>query len=389
MHDEGAGHRSVGSVVRARWASLAVALFMLALGTTPSAQAAGPEEVFRGGETVVVRGGQTVPHDLFLGAQSVVIDGTVQGDVMVGANTVTVNGAIEGDLWAAANTVLVNGQVRGDVRAGANSLIVSGEVGRNVLAATNSAVVSDRGRIGGDLMSFSARTEVAGQVRGDVSGQTAEYQRTGTIGGRELIQVAPREQRPQRAQETGIGQWLADRVRHWLGVVLIGALLLLIWRSGALNLATTIARRPLASLGSGLLVVVGSVVGLILALVVMVLLALLFGALQLGGLTAIVIIGTILAEAVTVLGLVLTGVFVAGGLIGLLVGRFLLEGRVRSGGFDVWLWLLLGTVLYVIVAGLPTIGPLVQVVAALLALGALGLGTWGALRRPRVVAEQA
>jgi hypothetical protein len=145
----------------------------------------------------------------------------------------------------------------------------------------------------------------------------------------------------------------------------------------------------LASLGSGLLVVVGSVVGLILALVVMVLLALLFGALQLGGLTAIVIIGTILAEAVTVLGLVLTGVFVAGGLIGLLVGRFLLEGRVRSGGFDVWLWLLLGTVLYVIVAGLPTIGPLVQVVAALLALGALGLGTWGALRRPRVVAEQA
>jgi cytoskeletal protein CcmA (bactofilin family) len=360
-----------------------MAALVLAAGATASAYAAGPEEVFRGGNTLVVRSDQTIPHDLFLAGETILIEGTVQGDVMAFGNTVTVNGTIEGDLWAAGNTVLSNGRVRGDLRVGANRLVVGGEVGRNVLAGVNSVVVGESGRVGGDLMAFAARMEVAGQVRGDISGRTEAYRRTGTIGGRELVQIRPRQERAEPREQASPAQWLLDRARHWLGVVLVGALLLLIWRGGMLNAMTTIARRPLASLGSGMLALVASIVALIIAFIIMVLLAILFGSLQLGGLTALIVIGTLLAEAVTVIVLVVLGAFVAGALIGLLIGRLLLQSWLRTGALDVWLWLLVGTILYVLLAGLPAIGPFVRAIAALLALGALGLGLWSALRGRR------
>jgi hypothetical protein len=136
-----------------------------------------------------------------------------------------VNGTIDGDLFAAGQSITVNGRVRGDVRGAASSVDINGEVGRNVLAFAGTATVGGSGRVGGDFIAYTGSTSVAGEVRGDVGGTTAAYQRTGSVGGRDLVQISepePREEVPEPA--TTPAQWFLSQGRLWLSVVLVGAL---------------------------------------------------------------------------------------------------------------------------------------------------------------------
>jgi len=75
---------------------------------------------------VIIPKTEVVNDDLFIGAQTAVIDGTVDGDVFIGAQTVKITGIINGNLHVGAQTLDLSGKVSGNVYAGAQSLMVSG-----------------------------------------------------------------------------------------------------------------------------------------------------------------------------------------------------------------------------------------------------------------------
>ena len=123
------------------------------------------------------------------------------------------------------------------------------------------------------------------------------------------------------------------------------------------------------SLVGGLLVIgggVGYAVGLLTLLIV---LSIVLGYIGLGGLIAFGWVGGLLSVGAVVVSIVLGATFIAGALASLVLGRLVMEGRVRLERFEIWAWLALGAVAYTIVAGLPYIGPPVQIAAALAGLG--------------------
>jgi len=368
-----------------RAAAASLALVFLLVTSSSRAQAAGPDDIFRAGDVLHVASTVIVPHDLYFAGQSITIDGTVQGDVAAAGQMVVVNGTIEGDLWAGAQSVTVNGRVRGDLRVGVQSLGLNGEVGRNVLVFGNDASTSGQARVGGDFIAYTASTFIGGEVRGDVAGETASYRRTGAIGGRELIQITPQVERAERERPAPtVGRWALERGQHWLSLILVGGLLILTRRDSLLNAASLAVRRPLASLGTGVLVLVGGLAASIVIIVGLIIVAIITGGLGLGGLTAISVIGLLLSDAALVIGLIFGATFFASVLASLVLGRWLLEGRWQGGALNTWAWLALGAAGYVIAGGVPVVGWLVQLTAALIGLGALGIALWGWWRGRRV-----
>jgi hypothetical protein len=60
---------------------------------------------FREGDTVVIGAGEVVEDDLYVGANTFTLDGTVKGDLIVFGSTIEINGTVEGDLIAAGQSV--------------------------------------------------------------------------------------------------------------------------------------------------------------------------------------------------------------------------------------------------------------------------------------------
>ena len=94
-------------------------LFSLVLLLALMLSFAAPVHAFdgRGGDNVVIKAGEVIDDDLYIGAQTITFDGTVTGDFVAGAQTVIINGTVEGDLIVGAQTVVINGSVGDDARA--------------------------------------------------------------------------------------------------------------------------------------------------------------------------------------------------------------------------------------------------------------------------------
>jgi cytoskeletal protein CcmA (bactofilin family) len=61
----------------------------------------------RSGDRVVIGSGEEVDDDLYITANEVVVDGSIEGDLVTFGRTVTVNGRVQGDLIAAGQSVEV------------------------------------------------------------------------------------------------------------------------------------------------------------------------------------------------------------------------------------------------------------------------------------------
>ena len=75
----------------------------------------------REGDQVVVAQGEVVEDDLYLGANTIHVYGTIKGDLIAFGSLVVIGetGVVEGDLLGAAQGVVVNGVVKDDVRVAA------------------------------------------------------------------------------------------------------------------------------------------------------------------------------------------------------------------------------------------------------------------------------
>jgi cytoskeletal protein CcmA (bactofilin family) len=281
---------------------LALALFVvLSLALVPVAAA---EE--RAGSTVVVESGETVEGDLAAFGGTVLVEGTVTGNVTAVAGSVVVagDGVVGGDLTVTAGSATIEGRVDGDtavtagallVREGADlrgtlevqagSLRLDGRVDGDVRAAAESVTIGDSGVVGGSVTYAAEEFVNDGRVSGTVS-RTDEVEFSGPITVETPTATLPR-----------IPLWLSTAY-VFVAHLVLGAILLVAFPGTTGEVTRTGLDRAVASGGVGLLTLVGgpvvlllvavTIVGIPLALVGALLLALLawaglvFGALTLG-----------------------------------------------------------------------------------------------------------
>jgi len=147
--------------------------------------------------------GQVVDDDLFITAQDVVVDGTVNGILFAGGNTVTINGKVNGDviavgsnvvvsdtaeingnLFTAAQTVTVSGKVTGSVAAGCAAMTIQkATTGHNLYFGGYSLKVEPGVKIDRGLYAGAYQVMLNGEVTRNVSIGAGAVEIGGQIGG--------------------------------------------------------------------------------------------------------------------------------------------------------------------------------------------------------------
>ena len=143
----------------------------------------------RSGATVTVASGETVDDDLYVGANTVIIDGTINGDLWAAGSTITVNGVVNGSVMAAGRTVNINGDVGHAVRAGGETIIINGDVSGDVMVAGGDVNIASTARVGGDLLFGAGIARIDGLVMGDIKGGGSEVTISNGVKGNIALKV--------------------------------------------------------------------------------------------------------------------------------------------------------------------------------------------------------
>ena len=358
-----------------------------------------------------VPAGTTVLNDVILYGETVIIDGIVEGDVLAIATTVEVNGAVSGALVSAGQTVRVTGSVGGSIYAA--SLVLGlgphAAVGRGVYFFGGELDTAQGSTIQRDISAVALGARLEGDlgrnmnaIIGPVELFKLAVQGINGLLGTNRIQLPPLLEptsglpQPQSVggllpglrsmgpAEGALGLPLAaavdtERIVAWLirlgldfvTFALLGFLTILLAPSMLSRGAYRIRTSPLAALGWGVAVFASGIVVLILGLAVVVAVSLLFWALALGALGTLTFTVGLFTISLAAAFYVLLVLFCSKIVTGFFVGRWLLS-LVSPRVADIRVWpMLLGVLLYLLLASVPYLGWLVAVAATFIGLGAI------------------
>jgi cytoskeletal protein CcmA (bactofilin family) len=411
------------------WMAISLVL-LLGLAAAPT-QAAD----LRGGDEIVIGRNEVIDDDLYLGAGTIIIDGTINGDLVAVGGRIVVNGTITGDVLAASQTIVVAGTVDDDLRIAGQALQIQpgAQIGDDVAAAGASLEMQPGSTVVGDLLFSGAQALLAGTIGQDVAGAMAALELRGVVDGNMDVVVGEPGQGPtvwmaqtdvaipqlnagltldDAAQVGGALRYTSNAearispqaqvamgvtrlaaaeatsqaaptaaarlwslLRQFASLLLVGALLLWVAPGWTRRLADVASERPLQSMGWGAAATL-LVVGLALALLILsAALAVGLGMLTLGGLAALVLALGIVGDVVLGAGYAIAGFVLAPIIVGFGAGRWLLGQVQPSWNERALAPLLTGLALLVALTALPWVGGLVRLAVILLGLGALWI--WG------------
>jgi len=338
------------------------------------------EDKLRTGDSVTVDASEVVAHDLYVFGGDVIVDGTIEGDLVVASSTVTINGWVQGDLVAGTGELFVYGKVDGDVRVGAGRITISGSVGEDLLAGAGEIDVAGGGFVGEDLIFGAGDVTMSGTVAGSAYGSATTYaSRNGSVAGSENVTLNsglyPSE--PVQSEPVRI---VADAVRQLLTVVLFGAVGL--WLiPGALRASeSALRRRPLASVGMGIGILVGYIIQFIAVILLVILVAVALGSISLDGLAGLAIWAGIVDLMVSTFALVVAAAFVVDAVVGLALAQLVARGWAQSRWQELFL-LVVGALIVVAATSLPEIGGIIKLCIIVLGLGAMTVAAAEAWQR--------
>ena len=326
----------------------------------------------RTGDTVTVGADESVDGDLYVLGGTVTVDGSVDGDLTALGGQVLLNGIVSGDVLAAGGTVSISGDVAGDIRSSGGQITLNGTVGEDVLAAGGQMTLQGGGTIEGDLIVTGGQVTVAGTVAGNIEANAGTYSRSGSVGGTEHVVQGDAGEDEEESRGEDVAESALGAFRHFVVLLLLGALILLLAPRFLTGSESTLSARPAASLGFGAIAFVGYVVFVIIALVAIVLLGVLLGLLQLGALAAIDVVGGLLSVFVVSFLFVVVAAFVADLVVGLSIARLVAREPMPSWWQQFGI-LAAGVAVVVIVTSLPIIGGIAKLLVILFGLGALVL----------------
>jgi cytoskeletal protein CcmA (bactofilin family) len=384
---------------------------------------------FKTGKEVTIAKDEVIDDDLYMTGETMTVRGIVRGDVVASGKMVRIEGVVEGDVMAAGQAVVIDGQVRDDVRI-AGMMLKLGEaarVGDDLFAAGFSFESEGGSQVAGrtsltgyqalvagrhqeDLVGALVGLQIEGQVDGNVqaaveseagpawwtqfmqspvplpavdpgltlgsgarvggdlsykSQAAAEIADSALVTGETEHEVAGAAETP----EVRPGQRLAKVLRWFVALFLFGALLLRLVPDKVSGVATTVSERPAASLGWGIVTLLGFPVAMVLVLVVTLVLAMIFGFMTLGKMAALIVILGLLLEFLLAVKLWVAVAFLAPVVVSLAGGRLLMT---RGGAVEKsrYLSLLVGLALLALFGLVPFVGALVCWLVALIGLGA-------------------
>lgn len=145
----------------------------------------------RSGQEVRIGPDEVVGDDLYVTANEVVVDGTIEGDLVAFGRSITVNGMVEGDLIAAGQTVEVGGTVEDDARIAGQALLLGGgaSVGDDLLAAGYSLENVPDSTVEGTLLYAGYQALLAGSVGEDFRAAANGVQLDGEVAGDVNVEV--------------------------------------------------------------------------------------------------------------------------------------------------------------------------------------------------------
>ena len=143
----------------------------------------------RGGNTVNIGSEEVIDDDLYIGADAIVINGTIDGDLWAAGRTVTVNGAINGGIVAAGQTISLNGDVAHSVRLGGTTISVTGDINGDLIVFGSDVNIDSTARIGGDIFVGAGNIHIGGLIEGDIKGSAGEVTISGEVGGDIALKV--------------------------------------------------------------------------------------------------------------------------------------------------------------------------------------------------------
>lgn len=336
--------------------------------------AQGAADKLRTGNTVTVAAGETVPNDLYALAGTVQVEGTVDGDLVASGGLVEVTGTDTGDVLAAGGRVTINGTVGGDTRIAGGTISVGGAVTEDLAAAGGQLTVTSSGTVGEDLIAGTGQLTIDGTVTGDVLARTGAYTKSGTVGGTEDVTITARDEQPPQPGEPGAAptaaQVVMDAIRHFLVVVLAGALLIWFAPRAYVAMKTTLRERPVPAAGWGIIAFIGYFVLLLVVLLVMILLAIAFGLLGFADLIGLDFLGGTVAILGSSLVFAIVAGYVADALVGVVLASLVIRGESTTRWRELAV-LAVGAAVVVVLSSLAIVGPWVKLVVILLGLGAV------------------
>jgi cytoskeletal protein CcmA (bactofilin family) len=143
----------------------------------------------RSGMAVTVASGEVVDDDLYVAAETIIIDGTVDGDLWAAGNTITVNGIVNGSVMAAGMIVNINGDIAHAVRAVAETININGDVGGDVITGCGNVNIVSTARVGGDLLFGADIAGIDGLIEGNIKGTGSEVTISNGVNGNIELKV--------------------------------------------------------------------------------------------------------------------------------------------------------------------------------------------------------
>lgn len=166
-----------------------VTIALVVTGLLVAVGGAGAVEIVEGG---VIPAGQTIDDDVFIGAENVLVEGTVTGDLFAVGGNVRINGTVEGSLFIAGQTLAVDGDVQGSVYAAGTAVTMGGasQVGRNVYFVGYGMEAQPGSQVQRDLVTAGYQALLSGGVERNVLASVAALVVSGDIGGDVRAEVA-------------------------------------------------------------------------------------------------------------------------------------------------------------------------------------------------------
>lgn len=402
-------------------ASAIVMAAVLIFGLVPPALAA----EFRSGDTIEIREGEVIDDDLFISGNRIEVYGTIKGDLIISAVEAIFSGEVEGNLVILGQDLEANGVVKGSLYGLGYSLTLGPEakVARNVYFAGFDLMTEDGSTIGRGLYVGGYQASLDGEIANDVSIGVAALGVSGSIGGDVVgtvgdpdssfnVPVMPdfpgavEVERPglnvsDMAQIEGdvdvtytevdfdaplptprsiipslISEFIVNRVGEFIALLIVGGLFLRIWPATMERAQQEVYRRPLNSAGWGCLITLIFFIGVPLAFMLVLLVAIIGGVFTFGQL-----FNDIMGLGSAVLTLISTSFLTIFSLVtkvvvGYLGGRMILKQlapKMTPGYWTEFAGLALGVFLYEVVRAIPVLGWFFGIVVILVGLGAIYL----------------
>ena len=374
-------------------------------------------------------GPEELVDDNFIRVGSVVsIEGTVNGDVIVVGNAISISGQILGDVIAVGKTVSITGDVAGNVRVAGNTVNIRGRIARNANIVSGRVMIGSDAIIGKDLLIFGGQSEIGGEISRNVAGRTASAILSGSVGGdlnletyrnltlssaslirgdwhyyssqnsevQDGARISNRIMENGRLSLTGnllkpsfliVGKeasawaslpspsFLLGKLASLLCLIISGLGIIALFHKKILLVTEQMLRNPLRSIGWGIACFIG--VPLILALLALSILGI---PLALVGAAAYAVV---LYSSRVFVSLVIGELLLKAGWLKKIISKKkeAASGEKTVGAASLAKALLLGAIIFMLLASLPLVGPLLYLLSSWLMLGGLIGAAWN---RPQI-----